>query len=105
LTRCADAGEVIPELLRGQIGLKPAAQAALIFVRQQLGIVARTALKVTSLRWVDDDHAEVRVTGPQGALTVAVETEIRSAAQLTCRGPENVRARVYRGTTISTYSR
>jgi hypothetical protein len=98
MTQRADAGELIPELLRGRIGFKPAAQAALIFAHQQLGIVARDALAVASIRWVDDDHAEVHVTSPQGALIVTVETEISSAAQLTCRGPENVRARVYRGT-------
>ena len=57
----ADAGEVIPDLLRGRIGFKPAAQAALIFAHQQLGIVARDALTIASIRWVDDDHAEVRI--------------------------------------------
>jgi hypothetical protein len=100
MTRRADAGEVIPDLLRGRIGFKPAAQAALIFAQQQLGIATREALTVASVRWIDDDHAEVQLNGPQGALAVTVETEISSAAQLTCRGPENVRARVYRGTNL-----
>jgi hypothetical protein len=95
LTSIADAGEVLPALMRGRIGLAPVAQAALVFAHQQLGVVRRDALTVSSVRRIDDHHAEADVATPLGDVTVTVETSVRSGSQLTCRGPENVRAREY----------
>jgi hypothetical protein len=101
LARIADAGEVLPALMRGRIGLTPVAQAALVFAYQQLGIAQRDALTVTSVHRIDDHHAEANVVTPLGDVTVTVESAVRAGAQLTCRGPENVRAREYRGVTIA----
>ncbi|HEY3676668.1 MAG TPA: sucrase ferredoxin [Candidatus Tumulicola sp.] len=101
LVRCAEAGEIIPTQLRGRIGLSAVAQAALIFAYQQLGICERDALNVRSVHRIDEEHAEVTIVAPHGQLIVAVESEVREGAQLTCRGPENVRAREYRGVSIS----
>jgi hypothetical protein len=100
LTRIADAGEVFPSLMRGRIGLAPVAQAALVFAHQQLGIAQRNALTVTSVRRIDDHHAKANVVTPHGDVTVTVETSVSTGAQLTCRGPENVRAREYRAVTM-----
>jgi Sucrase/ferredoxin-like len=101
MTRSADAGEVIPQLMRGRIGLAPVAQAALVFAHQQLGDVRRDAFSVTSVRRLDDHYAKATVVTPSGDAIVTIETEIREGAQLTCRGPENVRAREYRGVAIT----
>jgi Sucrase/ferredoxin-like len=100
LVRSAEAGEILPAQLRGQIGLSSVAQAALIFAYQQLGINGRTALTASFVRRIDDEHSEVTLVAPRARLIVTVESEIREGAQLTCRGPENVRARQYRGVSI-----
>jgi hypothetical protein len=100
LVETADAGRILPAQLRGQIGLSSIAQAALIFAHQQLGIQERGALSARSVRRIDDEHSEVTIDAPQTKLVVAVESAVREGAQLTCRGPESVRARVYQGVSI-----
>jgi hypothetical protein len=95
-----DAGDVVPEFMRGRIGLSPIAQAALIFAHERLGIVASDALAVASVRRVDPGRALVTVKTPRGAVVVTVVIEMGSPAQLTCRGPEGATARAYRGTDI-----
>jgi len=97
-----DAGEVVPGFLRGRIGLAPIAQAALVFAHQELGIVRRDALEVTSVQRLDAEHAQATVVSPNGSFLVDIAIETRPAAQLTCRGPEGVRARAYRGVSITT---
>jgi hypothetical protein len=104
LVRSAEASEILPSHLRGQIGLSSVAQAALIFAYQRLGIKERNALTASSVRRFNDEHSEVTVVAPHARLIVAVESEVREGAQLTCRGPENVRAREYRGVSISEVS-
>jgi hypothetical protein len=95
LVRASDAGELLPGMLRGRIGLTPAAQAALAFAHQQLGIVARDAVSVDSLRWIDDVCAEATIATAGSRFIVHIESEVRTGAQLTCHGPDNARARVY----------
>ena len=96
-----DAGEVLPAFMRGRIGLAPVAQAALVFAHDRLGIVARDALTVASVEKVDEALSRVEVMTPGGAVFVTVVVETKAPAQLTCRGPEGVRAREYRGVAIS----
>ena len=101
LTDRIDAGEVVPRLMRGRLGLAPIAQAALIYAHDLLGIVARDALAVTSVQRVDEDLALAKVVTPRGIVVVTVAVETNPGAQLTCRGPEGVKAREYRGVAIS----
>ncbi|MGD0475966.1 MAG: sucrase ferredoxin [Candidatus Velthaea sp.] len=96
-----DAGEVVPGLMRGRIGLAPIAQAALIYAHDQLGIVARDALSVRSVHRVDAQRAHANVVTPRGLIVVTVGIETSAAAQLTCRGPQGARAREYRGLAIT----
>jgi hypothetical protein len=95
-----DAGEVLPGLMRGRIGLSPIAQAALIYAHDRLGIVARDALTVSAVQR-DADLALVTVVTPRGAVVVSVAIETGPPAQLTCHGPEGARAREFRGIAIS----
>jgi hypothetical protein len=97
----ADAGELLLSALRGRIGLTPVAQAALAFAHRQLNIVERDALTVASVRWLENDRAEVEVIDRARASIVTVETTVSRAAQLTCRGPNHARAREYRGVRLS----
>jgi hypothetical protein len=95
-----DAGEVVPGLMRGRIGMEPIAQAALIYAHDQLGIVARDALTVTSVQRVNAELAQAKISMPRGTIVVTVAIETSPAAQLTCRGPQGARAREYRGVAI-----
>jgi hypothetical protein len=97
----ADAGNVVPALMRGRIGLPPLAQAALIYAHEQLGIVARDALTVGAVEKIDPDRARVAIATPQGEIVVTVAAETKDPAQLTCRGPQKARAREYRGVATS----
>ena len=95
-----DAGEIVPGFMRGRIGLSPIAQAALIYAHDQLGVVARDALSVISVQRVDADLALAEVASPGGIVIVTVAVQTSAAAQLTCRGPQGVRSREYRGIAI-----
>lgn len=92
-----DAGEVVPELMRGRIGLPPIAQAALVYAHEHLTIVDRTALTVLSVERVDPGLGRATLAAPHGTVVVTVAIETGAAARLTCRGPEGARARIYRG--------
>jgi hypothetical protein len=83
----AEADEVVPALLRGRIGLAPAAQAALAFAYEHLALHDRAALTVVSTERVVDGRAKVRIAGPHGLLDVAVTVEREAAEGLTCANP------------------
>ncbi len=95
-----DAGDVVPRLMRGRIGLAPIAQAALIYAHDRLGIAARDALAVTAVERIDARAFVATVVTPQGIVHVTVGVESARAAQLTCRGPAAAVAREYRGVAI-----
>lgn len=96
-----EAGAVVPELMRGRIGLPPIAQAALVFAHDQLAIVDRTALRVMSVERVEAELGRATLATPHGTIVVTVAIETGPAVRLTCRGPEGARARVYRGIGIT----
>ena len=87
----ADADEVLGALLRGRIGLAPAAQAALAHAHEHLGIRRRTDLAVLDS---DSDSGSngngtvtVRLGTPAGEVTVVVAVEHHDAVGLTCANP------------------
>jgi hypothetical protein len=82
----ADAGEVVPALLRGRIGLVPAAQTALAFAHGQLALVHAADVTVRGVRVLDDHEAVVRLATSHGLMDVTVESEVRPAHRLTCDG-------------------
>jgi hypothetical protein len=96
-----EAGEVVPGLMRGRIGLPPIAQAALVYAHDQLAIVDRTALTVMSVERVGAELGRATLATPRGTVVVTVALETGPAVRLTCRGPEGARARVYRGIGIA----
>jgi hypothetical protein len=96
-----DAGNVVPALMRGRIGLAPIAQAALVYAHERLGIVARDALAVISVRRIDAELAEAHIRTPHGTIVVTLAIATSAAAKLTCHGPDGVRAREYRGIAIA----
>lgn len=98
-----DAGEVVPRLMRGRLGLAPIAQAALVYAHDRLGIVARDALSVTSVQRLAAGLAQAEVITPRGPVVVTVAVDTSPAAQLTCRGPQAAQAQVYRGVAITEF--
>ena len=74
----AEADEVVGALLRGRIGLPPAAQAALAFaLRASRAAHAGRRCGVQAVSPVRDGVATVRLRGPHGLLDVAVRVERR----------------------------
>jgi sucrase/ferredoxin-like protein len=83
----AEAGEVVGALLRGRVGLPPAAQAALAFAHEHLAVRARRDLSVVASGPAVDGSAIVRLRGPHGLLDVTVQVERVPAVGLTCHNP------------------
>jgi hypothetical protein len=82
-----EAGEVVGALLRGRVGLKPVAQAALAFAYEHLAIRRSGALRVVSVRASGAAESVVRVRGPHGLIDVTVRIEKVRADGLTCAKP------------------
>ncbi len=101
LADSVDAGNIVPALMRGRIGMPPLAQSALFYAHERLGILARDALSVTSIETIDEDLARVEVLTPRGSVVVTVAAETKAPAQLTCRGRQGVRTRESRGSAMS----
>lgn len=76
------AGEVLPEFLRGRIGIPPAAQAALGFAHEHLGLQ-----RVDDLEVVRTAAGAVLIESPRGRLEVSVRRQRVDAAGLTCAAP------------------
>ncbi len=92
----AEAGEVIGALLRGRIGLPPAAQAALAFAHEHLALRRRRDLVVEATGPSTPGSTVVRLRGPHGLLDVTVAAEPVVADGLTCRNPGRGRFVQYR---------
>ena len=83
----ADAQEVVGALLRGRVGLPPAAQAALAFGYEHLALRHRADLRVVRTGPNVDDRIEVALAGPHGEVIVTVRVERTAADGLTCANP------------------
>jgi hypothetical protein len=97
----ADADEVVGALLRGRIGLPPAAQAALAFGYEHLALRSRMALQVQAVSPVVDGVVIVRLRGPHGLLDVTVRVEVVAADGLTCAHPGPNRYLAYRPVVVT----
>ncbi|GGF54678.1 hypothetical protein GCM10011519_30740 [Marmoricola endophyticus] len=95
-----EAGDVVPGLMRGRAGLPPVAQAALVFAHERLAETRRDAFAVTGIEKLEDGTTTVGLQSAHGPVTAVMATEISEPNKLTCRGPQGVRARVYRGVTL-----
>jgi hypothetical protein len=97
----AEADEVVGALLRGRVGLPPAAQAALAFAHEHLALRHRRDLRVEAASPVEDGVAVVRLVGPHGPLAVTVQVERVPAAALTCHNPRPNQFLSYRPVSIT----
>jgi hypothetical protein len=92
----AEAGEVVGALLRGRVGLPPAAQAALAFAYEHLALRRRDSLHVVSAAPTQEGVATVRIDGPHGPFDVIVHVETVAADGLTCANPRRNQYLAYR---------
>lgn len=76
-------------MLRGQVGLRPVAQAALAFAYEHLAVRRADALAVVAIRATGEGESVVRINGPHGLVDVVVRVERMRGDGLTCsqRGP------------------
>jgi hypothetical protein len=97
----AEADEVVGALLRGRVGLPPAAQAAVAFAHEQLALRRRADLRVVDIREATDGTPVVRLRGPHGELDVTVQVQRRAADGLTCHNPRPNHFLAYRPVSIT----
>ncbi len=82
-----EAGEVVGALLRGRIGIAPAAQAALAYAYEHLALRRLDALRVVGIERPTKELSVVRIAGPHGPIDVSVRVERIAADGLTCARP------------------
>ena len=87
LVTATEADEMIGTLLRGRVGMPPAAQAAIGFAHEQLGLPRCRDVSLVSTTTLDDATVRVRVDSPRGQLDVTVTRAPVDATGLTCATP------------------
>lgn len=96
----AEGGRVVAELLRGQVGLAPAVQAALAYVHRTCGPYRISDLVVRAAETAPDGTERVCLSTPGGRLTVTVAVEAGDTALLTCRAVAPSTPLVYRPVSV-----
>lgn len=97
----AERGEVVGALLRGRIGLKPVAQAALAFAYEHLAVRRAEALAVVAVRTTGEGESVVRIRAPHGLVDVTVRVEQMRGDGLTCAQPGRGSFLAYRPVTAA----
>lgn len=87
LVTATDAGEVLAGHLRGRIGHPPAAQAALAFAHERLGVARAGDLVLVSATTLSSTRVRVCLATPDGPYDVTVERGRVDASGLTCAAP------------------
>lgn len=87
LATATEAGRVLPERLRGQIGLAPAAQAGVVHAQRELGLTDIGAVRPVGLQPGADGAFQVEVAAAGSRYLVGVQRVAGTAAMLTCRAP------------------
>jgi len=85
LVVATEAGQVLADRLRGQVGLPGAAQAAVVHARRELGLLAAAAVRVLEVTGSPPEPQLVRLAVPDGSCTVAVRRVTGPPARTTCR--------------------
>jgi hypothetical protein len=76
---------VLADRLRGQVGLPPAGQAAMVHAHRELGLSEVGAVRLLEVQGAPPEVQLVRLALPAGACTVAVQRVTGAPAILTCR--------------------
>lgn len=97
----AESDEVVAALLRGRIGLPPAAQAALAYAFEHLALRGRADLRVVGITNEADGSSTIRLHGPHGLIDVRVQVARVAADGLTCHNPAPNHFLTYRPVAIT----
>lgn len=85
LATATEAGRVLPDRLRGQVGLPPAAQAAIVHAQRELGLTEVGAVRSDLVVAESDGVLQVQVDAAGRRYRVGVQRVVGAAALLTCR--------------------
>ena len=85
LASATEAGQVLVDRLRGQVGLPPAGQAAVVHAQRELGLAEVGAVRLLEVQGSPPEVQLVRLALPTGSCTVAVQRVVGAPAILTCR--------------------
>jgi hypothetical protein len=85
LAVATEAGQVLADRLRGQVGLPPAAQAAVVHAQRELRLTAVGAVRLLEVQGSAPEVQLVRLAVPHGSCTVAVQRVTGGPEMLTCR--------------------
>jgi hypothetical protein len=85
LASATEAGRVVADRLRGQVGLPPAGQAAVVHAQRELGLSEVGAVRLLEVQGAPPEVQLVRLALPAGSCTVAVQRVTGEPAILTCR--------------------
>lgn len=96
LVAVSDRSGVVGELLRGRIGLPPAAQAALAFEWRRWPDAALHEIRVLSRTALGPGRQRLRLTTPGGPVDIEVLAERGVPDRLTCRAPHEATALSHR---------
>lgn len=101
LVESVEAGELVPELLRGRSVDVPAAQAALAHVRQMLGEKGIDALQTAGVLHLGHGHWQVRIRRSPRNLMVTVQARAgNEPGLLTCRASHPAHPPQYHVTSV-----
>jgi hypothetical protein len=84
LAEASEGGRVLPDLLRGQIGLAPPAQAAVVHAQRELGLTTAGAVRPVQVSTAEDGSSTVLLETDDTTLRVGVQRITGAAAKLTC---------------------
>jgi len=85
LAEATEAGRVVPDKLRGQVGLPPAAQAAMAHAQAVLDRTELGAVRAGGIRAGADDRLVVEISVDGRDYLIGVRKETGPAAMLTCQ--------------------
>jgi hypothetical protein len=92
----AERREVLTPMLRGRVGMVPAAQAALAFAYEQLALRQVDDVRVDQVRRQDGGPIAVELTTPRGPVEVTVAVERGGPDLLTCHADAASRFLIHR---------
>lgn len=100
LLDAVEEGRVLPELLRGMVGLVPAVQAAVVHACRELGLDAVADIAVLATETGPDSTVRVRLATGAGQVAVRVQVSAGETAVLTCQAVTAKTPLIYRPVSI-----
>jgi hypothetical protein len=104
LVSASERHEVLTSRLRGQVGLRPAVQAALAFAQRELGILGLDEIVPLGVSVSDGEPASetlVRLRVAESVWVVTIRAELRPPEKLTCRAVRDQPSTAYHAVSMA----